>query len=252
MSEMRCLQNDQVLSPEMFLEGCLIAVDKPTDWTSFDVVNKLRWTLRNYTGEKKIKVGHSGTLDPLATGLLLICTGKWTKRLAELQGLDKAYTGTMKLGQTTPSYDAETAPDSEAPIEHITEDEIIQAARQFVGSIDQLPPMYSALKVQGKPLYKLARKGKEVEVEPRKVRIESFEILEYSPPVAGFSVKCSKGTYIRSLAHDLGKQLGCGAHLVSLRRTQIGSYRLEDAWQLQELVDAISRDTGHLQKKTVS
>ena len=223
-------------------------VDKPQGWTSFDVVNKIRSSLKHNLGLKNIKVGHAGTLDPMATGLLIICTGKSTKKLAEYQGLTKEYTGTITLGATTPSYDAETEPDAIFPTDHITE-EMLEAARQrFVGDIEQMPPMFSAIKVDGQPLYKKARQGIMVEVAPRPVTIYEFEVTKVALPAIDFRVKCSKGTYIRSLAFDLGKALNSGGFLSSLCRTKVGKFHLEDAWNLDALVDHI----GSFAPKTVS
>lgn len=227
------------LPSRSLIEGTCLLVDKPQGWTSFDVVNKIRSSLKHNLGLKNIKVGHAGTLDPLATGLLIICTGKSTKKLAEYQGLTKEYTGTIALGATTPSYDAETEPDAIFPTDHIT-DEMLETARQrFLGNIEQMPPMFSAIKVDGQPLYKKARQGIMVEVAPRPVTIYEFELTRVALPVIDFRVKCSKGTYIRSLAFDLGKALNSGGFLSSLCRTKVGEFNLEDAWNLDALVDHI-------------
>jgi len=225
-----------------FQSGALLLVDKPQGWTSFDVVNKIRWALRNRLGVKKFKVGHSGTLDPMATGLLLICTGKWTKKLNELQGLDKSYTGTITLGGVTPSFDAETEVRDEKPVEGINKNDIQGHASKYVGVIDQVPPVYSAIKVDGKPLYKSARAGKEVKPDPRQVEVHAFDIVNINPPEVEFEVSCSKGTYIRSLAHDLGQDLGCGGYLTELRRTVVGPYNIEQAFVFEDLITAISRE----------
>lgn len=222
-----------------FREGAMLLVDKPAGWTSFDVVNKIRAVLRHQYLVRKIKVGHAGTLDPMATGLLILCTGKATGHLADLQGLEKEYSGEMILGATTASYDRETPVESPKPFEHLSEQDIHAAALGFVGNIDQLPPMYSAVKVEGMPLYRAARKGKEVEREPRQVEIRRFDILSVNLPVVTFYVACSKGTYIRTLVHDLGQVLGCGAYLSALHRTRIGEFSVEHAWNLEELVVAI-------------
>ena len=219
-----------------FKKGAVLLVNKPIGWTSFDVVNKLRFAIKKKLGIKKIKVGHAGTLDPLATGLLIICTGKFTKQLDEYQGLQKTYTGTLKLGATTPSYDAETEIDSTYPIDHITHELLEEKRTLFLGKIEQYPPIFSAIKVDGQPLYKKARKGEMVEVEPRPVKIHEFELTEVELPNIDFSVKCSKGTYIRSLAHDFGKSLDSGAYLTALCRTHIGKFSVEDAWDLEALV----------------
>lgn len=226
---------------QRYLDGTCLLVDKPTSWTSFDVVNKIRATIKYTFGLRKIKVGHAGTLDPLATGLLVICTGKFTKKLEQFQGLGKEYTGSIQLGSTTPSYDAETEPDATFPLDGITEAAIEAARLQFLGAQDQYPPMYSAIKVDGQPLYKKARKGQKVEVKSRKVIIDVFDINEIALPQVHFRVVCSKGTYIRSLAHDFGKALGNGAHLSSLRRTKIGDFDIEKAWNLEALIEHIER-----------
>jgi len=219
-----------------FHTGETLLVDKPKGWTSFDVVNKIRFRLRHITGVKRIKVGHAGTLDPMATGLLIICTGKFTKKLTDFQGLDKTYTGTLQLGKTTPSYDAETEADATFPTEHITDELLHEKTKQFTGDIEQIPPMYSAIKVDGKRLYKAARRGEVVERKPRNVRVDTFDLTRIELPEVDFSVTCSKGTYIRSLAHDLGQAVGSGAYLTALCRTRIGDFKLEDAWDLEELI----------------
>jgi len=212
-----------------FLDGQLLLIDKPLGWSSFQAVNKIKWVIRSKFKLKKIKVGHAGTLDPLATGLLLICTGKFTKRLNELQGQAKEYTGTFYLGATTPSYDKETEIDREFPIEHITETLIQQTTQKFMGEIQQLPPIFSALKKDGKRLYEYAREGEVIEVKPRTIYISEFEITRIAMPEIDFRVVCSKGTYIRSLAHDFGKALASGAYLSALRRTKIGGYYVNKA-----------------------
>lgn len=222
-----------------FKAGATLLVNKPLDWTSFDVVNKIRWALRNKLQVKKIKVGHAGTLDPKATGLLIICTGKFTKKLESFQGLGKTYTGTLKLGATTPSYDSETEETAFFPTEHIDDLLLDKTREQFIGAIEQYPPMYSAIKVDGQPLYKMARKGKKIEVKSRPVAIYEFEFTRVEMPAIDFRVACSKGTYIRSLAYDFGKLLGSGAYLTGLCRTQIGTYLLADAWELPDLIKHI-------------
>lgn len=221
------------------LLGSTLLVDKPKGWTSFDVVNKIRFALKHALGVKKIKVGHAGTLDPMATGLLIICTGKRTKTINELQGLDKTYEGTIFLGATTPSYDAETEVDQTFEIDHIDEDAIRQAADSFLGESQQKPPMYSAISKDGVRLYKLARAGKTVDVPLRTVHISRFEINGVEMPEVNFTVSCSKGTYIRSLAVDVGSKLQSGAYLSGLRRTRIGPYSLEKAYDLDDLIKAI-------------
>ncbi|MFN8278515.1 MAG: tRNA pseudouridine(55) synthase TruB [Chitinophagales bacterium] len=220
-----------------FAEGEVLLVNKPIGWTSFDVVNKLRYALKPAYG--KLKVGHAGTLDPLATGLLLICTGKKTKEIDLLQAQEKEYTGTIVLGATTPTYDAEMAPDAFFETKHISEGQLLAAAQSFLGYIQQMPPIFSAIKVDGKTAYQQARKGKTIELQPRPVTIHAFEITKTEMPVVHFRVRCSKGTYIRSLAYDFGRTLESGAYLGSLCRTGIGDYRLADAWQLEDLLEKI-------------
>lgn len=218
-----------------FPAGEVLLIDKPSDWTSFDVVNKTRLMFKQHLGIKKIKVGHAGTLDPLATGLLLVCVGKATKRINEFTGLDKEYTGTFYIGATTPSFDRETEVDQEFDSSHITEDMIEEATKDFLGTIQQIPPTYSAIKVDGTRAYKKARGNEKIEMPVREVRIHEFEITDAGIPESSFRVLCSKGTYIRSLAHDFGKSLECGAYIQSLRRTCIGEYRVEDAISIQQL-----------------
>ncbi len=225
--------------PEDFLAGRLLLVDKPIGWTSFDVVNKVRYALRHKLGVKKIKVGHSGTLDPMATGLLLLCTGKFTKALARLQGLDKVYTGEITLGATTPTYDAESEPENQKPTENLTKALILDASRKFHGELDQVPPVFSAIKKDGVAAYTLARRGKEVSLEARRVTIHDFQILEVEIPFVRFRVHCSKGFYVRSLAHDFGHALGTGGYLSALRRESVGPYQVRDAWKLDQLTEAI-------------
>lgn len=229
------------MNAEDFISGAVLLVDKPQGWTSFDVVNKIRYRLKHQLGVKNLKVGHAGTLDPMATGLLIVCTGKATKQIDEYQGLPKAYTGTLVLGATTPSYDAETEIDEVFPFEDITAEDLENARRGFVGDIEQVPPMFSAIKVDGQPLYKRARKGEVIEVKPRSVHISSFELTEVKMPEISFVVHCSKGTYIRSLANDFGKALGSGAYLTALRRTAIGPYLVEKAWDVDRWVDFIEQ-----------
>ncbi len=221
------------------MEGTCLLVDKPKSWTSFDVVNKIRTGIKHSLGIKNIKVGHAGTLDPMATGLLIICSGKHTKKLQDYQGMVKEYTGTITLGATTPSFDAETEPDAFFPTEHITPEMLEEARKQFIGNLEQMPPMFSAIKVDGQPLYKKARLGMHVEVEPRPVTIYEFDLTAIRLPHVDFRVVCSKGTYVRSLANDFGKALRSGAYLSNLVRTKIGKYRVEDAWNLERLVDHI-------------
>lgn len=222
------------LSREDFLEGQVLLIDKPLNWTSFQVVNKVRWLIRKRFDLKKIKVGHAGTLDPLATGLLILCTGKMTKQIASFQGQDKTYTGTLVLGATTPSADLETEIDQQFEYGHLTEDAIKKAASSFLGDIQQQPPIFSAVKKDGKRLYEHARKGEEVEVPWRTVRVNHFDIKRVELPEVDFEISCGKGTYIRSLARDLGAKLDNGAYLKALRRTQIGNFKVEAAWQLED------------------
>lgn len=218
-----------------FAEGEILLVDKPLTWTSFDVVGKLRNTMKPL----KLKVGHAGTLDPLATGLLIICTGKLTKKIDTFQAEDKEYTGIITLGATTPSYDLETEIDQTFDISAITEEQILAAAKSFEGEQEQLPPAHSAVKIKGERVYEKARRGEDVELKPRKIIISSFVIEKIEMPNVHFRIKCSKGTYIRSIAHDFGKALNNGAHLSSLRRTMSGDFHVDDAWKLDELIKAI-------------
>jgi len=230
--------------PYDFKAGAVLLFDKPLGWTSFDVVNKVRNSLKRLLQVKKIKVGHSGTLDPLATGLLIICTGKFTKRLNDFQGLPKTYTGSITLGGTTPSYDLETEINEEFPIEHITT-ELLETARQsFLGSFEQVPPIFSAIKVGGEALYKKARKGIQVEVKKRPVEIFRFDIDQTALPIINFEVDCSKGTYIRSLAYDFGKAVDSGGYLSALRRTRVGEFKIEDAWNLEEFIAYVNGLAG--------
>ncbi|AMJ68222.1 pseudouridine synthase [Hymenobacter sp. PAMC 26628] len=212
-----------------FDAGEILLFDKPLTWSSFDGVRKLKNALRIR------KVGHAGTLDPLATGLLILCTGKKTKEIDQIQAQEKEYTGTFRLGQTTPSFDLETAVDAEGPYAHLTEADIRAAAAQFVGEIQQTPPLYSAVKLDGKRAYELARKGQEAEIKAKTVTVKAFELTRIALPEVDFRVVCSKGTYIRSLARDLGAALSAGAHLTALRRTRIGAFRVEDALTLADV-----------------
>jgi tRNA pseudouridine55 synthase len=229
-------ENTQHLIERLRTEGGVLLVDKPLNWTSFDVVNKLRFHLKRALNDKKLKVGHAGTLDPLATGLLIICVGKMTKQIDNFMGLEKTYTGTIKLGATTPSYDLETDINATFPTGHITPSVIEAARQQFLGEFDQLPPIFSAIKKDGKPLYEAARKGQEVEVKPRRISIQQFDIQSFKDNELAFYVRCSKGTYIRSLAFDMGKACDSGGHLTSLRREAIGDFDVKNAWQIEEFV----------------
>lgn len=225
---------------EDYLNGQIILIDKPLHWTSFQAVNKMKYALINKLGlPKKFKIGHAGTLDPLASGLLLVCTGKFTKRITELQGQAKEYTGTFYIGATTPSYDLETEIDQTFDISHIDEDLIHETAKHFLGEIDQKPPVFSAIKKEGKRLYEHARAGEFVEIESRKTTIHEFEITRVALPEVDFRVVCSKGTYIRSLAYDFGKALKSGSHLTVLRRTKIGDYNVLDAMDVTLFEDSI-------------
>ena len=218
------------MSAEDFLNGQIILIDKPLHWTSFQAVNKLKYALINKVGlPKKFKIGHAGTLDPLATGLLLVCTGKFTKRITELQGQAKEYTGTFFIGATTPSYDLETEIDETFDTSHIDEALIHETVKQFLGEIDQKPPIFSAIKKDGIRLYEHARAGEIVEIATRKTTIHEFEITHISLPEIDFRIVCSKGTYIRSLAFDFGKAMNSGSHLTALRRTKIGDYNVKEA-----------------------
>ncbi|WP_026728367.1 tRNA pseudouridine(55) synthase TruB [Flavobacterium denitrificans] len=218
------------MTPEEYLNGQVLLIDKPLKWSSFQAVNKLKYLLINKVGlPKKFKIGHAGTLDPLATGLLLICTGKFTKKISELQGQAKEYTGTFYIGATTPSYDLETEIDQTFPTNHINESLIHETVKQFLGEIDQKPPIFSAIKKDGVRLYEHARAGESIEIESRKTTIHEFEITRVELPEVDFRVVCSKGTYIRSLAYDFGKAMNSGSHLTVLRRTKIGDYDVRNA-----------------------
>ena len=224
------------MTGEDYKSGKVLLIDKPLNWTSFQVVNKLRWEIRQAFNIKKIKVGHAGTLDPLATGLLVICTGKMTKQINTFQGQIKEYTGTFVLGSTTPSFDLETEIDNTYPTDHITEALIHQTTKQFIGEIDQYPPVFSAIKKDGKRLYEFARAGEDVEIKSRKVTIEAFEITKINGLNLEFRVVCSKGTYIRSLANDFGKALNSGAHLSVLRRTKIGDFDVKNGLSIEDFI----------------
>ena len=226
-----------MLTVEDYLSGQVLLIDKPLNWTSFQVVNKLRWEIRQAFNIKKIKVGHAGTLDPLATGLLVICTGKMTKQIDTFQGQVKEYTGTIVLGSTTPSYDLETEIDNTFPVNHITEDLIHDTTKQFIGNIEQFPPIFSAIKKEGKRLYEFARAGESVEIKSRKITINTFEITRIALPEVEFRVVCSKGTYIRSIAHDFGKALNSGGHLSVLRRTKIGNFNAKEALSINKFIE---------------
>lgn len=229
------------MTAEDFLTGQVLLIDKPLHWTSFQAVNKMKWALKSKLGLKKIKIGHAGTLDPLASGLLLVCTGKMTKQISELQGQVKEYTGTLFIGATTPSFDLETEIDQTFPTQHIDEKLIRETTYQFLGEIDQQPPIFSAIKKDGKRLYEHARAGETVEIAFRKTTIYAFEITRIDLPEIDFRVTCSKGTYIRSLAHDFGKALQSGAHLTALRRTKIGDYQVENAKDVLAFIETLDQ-----------
>jgi len=228
------------MTVEDFKNGQVLLIDKPIDWSSFQVVNKLRGAIKKQFNLRKIKVGHAGTLDPLATGLLIICTGKFTKKIDEFQAQIKEYTGTFTIGSTTPSYDLETPINEHFTTDHLTEKLIKDATDLFIGEIEQKPPIFSAIKKDGKRLYELARAGETIEIKSRKVTISEFEVTKIDLPKIDFKVVCSKGTYIRSLANDFGKALHSGAHLSSLRRTKIGNYSVKDASSIDMYLNTIS------------
>lgn len=217
-----------------YQEGALILVDKPLHWTSFDVVNKIRWCLKQTCG--KLKVGHAGTLDPLATGLVIVCTGRWTKEIERYMGYQKEYVAQLTFGATTPSYDLETAVEGDYPYRHITREVFDSVVERFVGEVEQVPPVFSAVRVDGVRAYEKARKGKGPEMPPRKVYIKEIEVIRFDLPVVELRIVCGKGTYIRSLANDLGKACGSGAYLSALRRTAIGEFRVERANNMDDLV----------------
>lgn len=225
---------------EDYLSGQVLLIDKPLNWTSFQVVNKLRWEIRQAFNIKKIKVGHAGTLDPLATGLLVICTGKMTKQIDTFQGQIKEYTGALVLGSTTPSFDLETEINETFPTAHISKDLIHKTTQQFIGEIQQFPPVFSALKKDGKRLYEFARAGEHVDIPSRTVSISEFEITKIEGLNIEFRVVCSKGTYIRSLANDFGKALNSGAHLSALRRTKIGDFDVVNAISIKDFITKLS------------
>lgn len=228
------------MNEEDFRNGQVLLIDKPLNWTSFQVVNKIRWLIKNKFAIKKIKVGHAGTLDPLATGLLIICTGKMTKEISIFQNQTKKYTGTFLIGTTTPSFDLETKPNNTFAINHINEDLIINATKSFIGKIKQKPPIFSAIKKDGKRLYESARIGEDVVINDRDIEILSFNIPKINMPHIDFEIECSKGTYIRSLANDFGKKLNSGATLSKLRRTKIGEYSVDKSISIEEFIMNIS------------
>ncbi|WP_419212842.1 tRNA pseudouridine(55) synthase TruB [Maribacter sp. X9] len=227
------------MTQDDFLNGQVLLIDKPLGWSSFQAVNKLKWAIRKKFSLKKFKIGHAGTLDPLATGLLVICTGKFTKKITEYQGQEKEYTGIITLGATTPSYDLETKVDHTYPTDHITSELIHSTTNQFIGELEQAPPVFSALKKDGKRLYELAREGKSVEISKRKVTVRTFEITQINDLDVHFRIACSKGTYIRSIAHDFGTALNSGGHLTALRRTKIGDFTVDIAQNPNVFADTL-------------
>lgn len=222
-----------------FVEGEVLYFDKPYKWTSFDVVGRVRWQLCRSIGVKKLKVGHAGTLDPLATGVLVVCTGKATKRIEELQYGTKEYVATLKLGATTPSFDLEKEIDATYPTEHITRPMVEEVLQQFKGTIQQIPPVFSACKVDGKRAYMSARHGQEVELKPKTLTIDEIELVDYSMPEITIRVVCSKGTYIRALARDIGQALQSGAHLTALRRTRVGDVTVDQCYDPEKFIEMI-------------
>ena len=225
-----------------FIEGEVLYVAKPINWTSFNLVNKLRWKLQRTLNVKKLKVGHAGTLDPLATGVMILCTGKSTKLIESFQYQTKEYIASLELGATTPSFDLELPVDGTYPTEHITRAMVDEIIPRFLGEIHQVPPAYSAVKVDGKRAYDYARNGQEIELKSKLLVIDDIEVLDFTMPVLKIRVVCSKGTYIRALARDIGLALGSGAHLIALERTRIGEVRLEDCWQIDDLVMHVEED----------
>lgn len=225
-----------------YLNGQVLLIDKPLEWTSFQAVNKIRWHIKQKFGLKKIKVGHAGTLDPLATGLLIICTGKETKNINTYQGQIKEYIGTFTIGATTPSFDLETEINETFETSHITEEILTNATQNFLGEIDQKPPIFSAIKKDGKRLYELARKGETTKIASRKVTISEFELTTKTLPKIDFRVVCTKGTYIRSLANDFGKSVKSGAHLSTLRRTKIGDFSVNNALSIKEFIHKLEME----------
>ncbi len=223
-----------------FLKGETLAFNKPVGWSSFNLVKKVKNIIKSKYNIKKIKVGHAGTLDPLASGLVVICTGKHTKKIGEIQAAEKVYVGEITLGKTTPSYDLETSFDRHYETSHINEKLILNSAKEFHGEIPQVPPLFSALKINGERLYKKARRGEKLKIPARKILIKSFEITDIKMPVINFKVTCGKGTYIRSLAHDFGKKLHSGAHLSKLCRERIGNYTLKNAYNIEDFQQELS------------
>jgi tRNA pseudouridine55 synthase len=229
------------MTSEDYLAGQMVLIDKPLGWSSFDVVKKIKHLISKKYNLKKLKVGHAGTLDPLATGLLIVCTGKFTKRISEIQGQEKTYTGTITLGGTTPSYDLETEVDTNYKTSHITKELIHQTTKQFIGEIDQKPPIFSALKKGGERLYEKARRGEEISIESRKIFVREFNIISIENLTVAFEIKCSKGTYIRSIANDFGAALNSGGYLSSLCRTAIGDYQLSKGIDIESFEKLLNK-----------
>ena len=228
---------DPLSSLDEILTGKILLINKPQNWTSFDVVKKIKSIVKQKHNISKVKIGHAGTLDPLATGLLIICTGKFTKKIAEIQEQKKTYIGELILGKTTPSYDLETSFDAHFPTQHINHEMLIAASKSFIGKINQTPPLYSALKVKGERLYHKARRGEKVKISSRKVEISNFILTDILLPKIQFKIVCSKGTYIRSIAYDFGKKVDSGAYLSSLKRTKIGEYMLSNSFEISDLLN---------------
>jgi tRNA pseudouridine55 synthase len=230
----------QSLSNRDFISGEILLFDKPLDWTSFDVVNRVRYALCQKLGIKKLKVGHAGTLDPKASGLVVLCTGKATKKIESIQATEKEYIATLKIGATTPSYDLETEEDNSYPFDHVTSQLVEEKIQDFIGEINQVPPIFSAIKIKGKRAFNYARNGEELKMKSRKVEIFSIEIKNFELPYLTIKVNCGKGTYIRSLARDIGENIGSGAYLTSLRRTGVGHYCIENAFTMESFTNALN------------
>lgn len=224
-----------------FIEGEILLIDKPLDWTSFDVIGSIRPAIRKICNTRHIKIGHAGTLDPMATGLLIVCTGVLTKRINDFQDLAKEYTGTIKLGASTPSFDLETEPDAFFPTDHIIPEDIFKAVKKLTGTYLQAPPLFSAIKIDGKRAYKFARKDKDIEIAPRLISIFDFDVVGFENSEVQFRIVCSKGTYIRAIARDLGIMLGCGGHITSLRRTRIGNFNVSAAYKVDEIRQILNK-----------
>jgi tRNA pseudouridine55 synthase len=228
------------ITRDTLIEGHIFLIDKELSWTSFDVVKKVRFKLQNQFNIKKLKVGHAGTLDPLATGLVILCTGKATKQINDIQSLEKEYIANIKLGETTPSFDLETSVDHQFPVQHITKDIVINVLNEYEGELEQIPPVFSAKKYDGKRAYEYARRGEYIELKPKTIEIKEIHLTKFELPLITLKVVCSKGTYIRALARDLGMSLGSGAHLIGLKRKAIGSYKLENAIKISEFENYIN------------